>query len=270
MAVLLLLLQLLHQFHHLLAQVLHGALQHLPGLGLLAQHRVLANHHLGHGDGHIHRAGHLGPPAPRAVAALQVLQLVEGRRQAVLHHVLVEEVGQPLALLRLAVGIGYPGRLAEHEVLQFLVLLKLALQGCLVPLFPLPLLEHGLGLRHLVDDVLADAVGIERRRLADGAVVGGVADGRQCLYHQPRRVVGVFYGELSPPYGPRGGFCTLGSEQLRQVDGLGARLVLRERVGDGDALAVGQHRQVVLLAVAELVGRSHHLADEQRIVNGQF
>ena len=142
-----------------------------------------------------------------------------------------------------------------------MVLLKLALQGSFASLFPFPLLEHGLGLRHLVDDVLADAVGIERSTLADGAVVVGMADGGQGLNHQPGGVVGIFDSEF---LGVGCWLLGVGREQLRQVDGRRARLVLRERIGHGDALAVRQDGQVVLLAVAKLVGRGHHLADKKR------
>ena len=170
--------------------------------------------------------------------------------------------GHQLHEPRLTVGIGHPRGLGEHEVLQFLVLLQLTVQGSFASLLPLPLLEHGLGLRHLVDDVLADAVGIERSTLADGAVVVGMANSGQSLNHQPGGVVGIFKGQL--------GILRVGSHQLRQVDGFRARLVLSERIGHGDALTIWQYGQVVLLAVAELVGRGHHLADEQRIVNCQL
>ena len=59
-------------------------------------------------------------------------------------------------------------------------------------------------------------------------------------------------------------------EQLCQVDGLRAWLVLGEWIGHGDAFAVRQDGQVVLLTIAEPLGRSHHLRNKQGIVNCQL
>ena len=103
--------------------------------------------------------------------------------------------------------------------------------------------------------MLADTVGIERGRLTDGTVVVRLADGGQGLNHQPGRVVGIFHRELTLRHTSR--------EQLRQVDSLRARLVLRKRYGDGNTFTVGQDGQVVLLAVAEAVASGHHLGYKQ-------
>ena len=103
----------------------------------------------------------------------------------------------------------------------------------------------------------AEAVGIERGGLTDGAVVVGMGYGGQCLNHQPCRVVGIFNRELrieDRRWYERG-----------EVDGLRAWLCLCEGHGDGNALATGQNGQIVLFAITEVVACHRHLADQHRL-----
>ena len=195
-AFLFLLLHLVHQFHDVVAQIAEGLVEHLLRLILRAGHGVQAHQHLGHRGGHPYRALHAGPPAPRAIAILQLVEVLHGGGYSLADEVLVEEVGQPLLLLLFAVGIHHPGRLAEHHVLQLLVFAEVAHQRRLGSLLAAPLLKDMFCRRVLVKDMAADAVGVERCGLADGAVVVGMSHGGQCLNHHPCGVVGVFNGEL--------------------------------------------------------------------------
>ena len=64
-------------FLHLATHVAMGIFEQVFRVRLRANHRVQAHEHLAHGHRHIERAGHFGPPAPRAVGVLQFLQLRE-------------------------------------------------------------------------------------------------------------------------------------------------------------------------------------------------
>ena len=92
-------------------------------------------------------------------------------------------------------GIGYPRSLIEHQRLQLLVLLQTAHERGLGALLALPLVDDGLHLRRLVEQVGREAVGIEGCGLADGVVVDGLRHGGKGLNHQPSGVVGVLNGE---------------------------------------------------------------------------
>ena len=110
------------QVDHLAPDVVVSLVGHGLHIGLLTGHHAQSRQHLpdGHGD---HRATrHVGVPREGTVLALQLAQLLDSRREPVLDEVLVEEIAQPLLLLLLAVGIGHPRRLAQHDVLQFLIL----------------------------------------------------------------------------------------------------------------------------------------------------
>ena len=226
------------------------------------RHQVQAHQRLADLHRHVPRAGHAGPPGPRAVAQLQRLQLADGRCDALLQQVLVEEVGQSVLLLRLVLSVHDPRCLVEHQVLQLLVLLELRVERRQWRVLAAPLLEDGLCLRVLADDVAADGVGIKRCRLTDGAVVVGVANGRQRLDHEPDGVVGILDGEACRLRVGRLLAVGLGEERC-EVDFLGARRNLREGHGDGDVLAVGQDGQVVLLAVTEVSSADGDLCNEQ-------
>ena len=124
-AFLLLFLHLLHQINDFIADEFEGLVFHLLRGILRSRHPVQTYQHLFNSHRDIRAALHARIPRERTVAVLQLLQLLEGRRQAVRNSVLVEEVGESLFLLTLAVSSPNPRCLAEHEVLQFLVFLQL-------------------------------------------------------------------------------------------------------------------------------------------------
>ena len=253
-AFLLRLLHLPHIVNDLAAHKLEGRIQHRCCLALGANEGIQAHEHLADGYGHIERAGHTGPPRPGTAGLLQFLQFLDVAVEPLLHRVLVEEVGQPMLLLRLALGIEHPRGLVEHQVLQFLVLFQTAHQRGLVATLLLPELEHLLGRRILGQDVATDAVGVERGGLRDGVVVAGLAHGGQGLDHQPRGVVGVFECQF--------GILAVSRDQGLQVDLFPAWLNLREGQRDGDALRTGQDGQIVLLAVGEALADCGDLTNQ--------
>ena len=81
---------------------------------------------------------------------LQLLQLCYRHLETVVETVLVEEVGEVLALFVLTVGSSHPRCLGKQKVLQLLVLLELGRQRRLLRRFMLPLLKGGLGLRSTI------------------------------------------------------------------------------------------------------------------------
>ena len=101
-------------------------------------------------------------------------------------------------------------------------------------------------------------IAVVRRGLVDGTVLPRLADDGQRLHHQPHGVVRIFHGQLVPG--------SLLREECRQVDGLHTRLMLG--IGDGlrDVFTVGQHGQIVLLAVGEAVAIGTDPTDEQRLL----
>ena len=186
---------------------------------------------------------------------MEIPHLVESRREAHLHGVRIEEVGQALLLLCLAISIHHPRGLTEDQFLQVLILLQGTHQRGFITSLLFPEFEGGLGLRVLIDEVLSDAVGIIGGSLRDDVVVDGRAEIGQCLYHQPCRVVGIFHRQFAVR--------TVCRNQLRQVDGLRARLNLGEGHGDDDTFRSRQQRQIVLFAIAEAFAYCHHLTDER-------
>ena len=134
------------------------------------------------------------------------------------------------------------------------------MQGCFASLFLLPLLEDALGLWVLVKKMFSQQVAVIRSCLIDGAMLVWLSQGRQRLYHEPCRVVGVFDGQLLL-------VCTLW-EQLGEVNGLGACLMLRDRDCFGDIFFIRKDGQIVLLAIAEAVALGSNLTDEQRCIGG--
>ena len=188
---------------------------------------------------------------------MQLLQLLNGHRQAVVDTILVEEVGQALLLFCLAVGSPYPRSLGQHEVFQFLVFLQLAQQGRLLTVLTFPLFEGGLHLWTLLQQRQGEGIGVVGSGLVDGTVFPGLSYRRQRLHHEPCGIVSIFQGQL-----------LLGSacwEQLRQVNGLHTRLVLGIGHCSGHKFAVGQNGKIVLFTIRETIARSRYLTDKQRV-----
>ena len=121
--------------------------------------------------------------------------------------------------------------------------------------FLLPQVEGFLHLGTLCQQALRQQVAIVGCGLVDGAVLTGLSQYGQRLHHHPCRIVRIFDGQLLL----RG---TL-REELRQVDGLHARLVLGVRNGLGDVLLVGQYGQIVLFTVAKAFTYCADLTDQQ-------
>ena len=172
------LLPLLHVLNVLDNFITHepeGVVQHLGCLPLLAGHDVQTGEHLADADGHVEAARHALPPAPRAVAVLQSVQFLCRLGNAVVHHVLVEEVGQPQLLLRLAVGIVHPGSLLQQDVLQFLVLFQLAEQRAVGRRLLFPAVKDVLDVAALRHERAGDEVRVEPCRLVNGILLDGIA-----------------------------------------------------------------------------------------------
>ena len=254
-AFLLLLLHPLHQVYHLLADILEGFVLHLLGVALLAYHYIQTDHHLLDGYRDVRTALHAGIPRERAVAVLQLLQFRDGRLQTVCNTILVEEFRQSLFLFAFTVSGTHPRRLGQYQVLQFLVLLQLTLQRLFCPRLLFPQLEGLLHLRTLCQQALRQQIAIVGCSLVDGTMLPGLTQYGQRLHHQPRRIVRIFNSQLL--------LCGTFREELRQVDSLHTRLVLGERYGLGDILAVRQYGQIVLLAVAEAFTHGNDLTNQQ-------
>ena len=156
----------------------------------------------------------------------------------------------------LFVGVVHPGGLVEHDVFQLLVLCQSAGQRG-GGLLSFPLFKHGLDLWRLLHDVCTKAVGVVCRGETDGVVVLHLADIGQCLNHEPGRVVGVFDGELL--------VSAVSGKELVQLERGCALLVQGEGQRVGHQFFIREHRQVMLLAVAETVACGGNPADEQRM-----
>ena len=219
------LLHFLHLVDDLTTHELKGGIEHLGGLTLLTRHLIQTHEHLTDADGHIERAWHLGPPAPSTVGTLEFTQLIERLLQAVLHQVLVEEVAHTLFLFGLVVGIEHPWCLIEQEILQFLVLLQCARQRVGIWLL-FPELEGALGLWVLFEDMTTEAISIIGSRQGDGVIIIGGTYDRECLGHQPGRLVGIFHREFR-----LGG---IGRHEFRQIDRGDTRMMLGDGYGDRD------------------------------------
>ena len=85
-------------------------------------HLVQSYQHFLNGYGDIGATLHTGIPGEGTIRILQLPELLHRSRKPVADDILVEEVGQTLFLLCLTVGSSHPGRLVEHQVLQFLIL----------------------------------------------------------------------------------------------------------------------------------------------------
>ena len=218
-------LHFLHLVDDLTTHELKGGIEHLGGLTLLTRHLIQTHEHLTDADGHIERAWHLGPPAPSTVGTLEFTQLIERLLQAVLHQVLIEEVAHTLFLFGLVVGIEHPWCLIEQEILQFLVLLQCARQRVGIRLL-FPELEGALGLWVLFEDMTTEAISIIGSRQGDGVIIIGGTYDRECLGHQPGRLVGIFHREFR-----LGG---ISRHEFRQIDRGDTRMMLGDGYGDRD------------------------------------
>ena len=116
-------------------------------------------------------------------------------------------------------------------------------------------MEGALGLWVLFEDMTTETIGIIGSRQGDGVIIIGGTYDRECLGHQPGRLVGIFHRELR-----LGGISWY---ELRQIDGGDTRMMLGDRHGEGDMLSSRQDGQVMLFTIGEVCSTDSHLTDEK-------
>ena len=142
-------------------------------------------------------------------------------------------------MFRLVFCVSHPRCLVQYEVFQALVLLQTAHQRGLVAFLRAPLLKHLPYLRRTVQHIVGKRVGVERTYKTYRIVFIHIANVWQCLYHQPRRVVSIFYGYFIVEW-------RLG---CRDSYFLHSGTVLRERNGICHHFHIRKDRQIMLFTV---------------------